>query len=83
MTSLVQRPPYSQEELKQLYPANLELKLVQVLLRHGERVPVSTRFQNVARIMPLSLNIANLLIRLDWRRTGRIVMLLNGFVPSP
>ncbi|RMZ86568.1 hypothetical protein DV736_g6210, partial [Chaetothyriales sp. CBS 134916] len=47
MTSLEPRPPYSQEELDKLYPANLELRLVQVLLRHGERAPVSTRFQNV------------------------------------
>ena len=47
MTTLVPRGPYSDEELKKLYPANLELQLVQVLLRHGERVPVSQRFQNV------------------------------------
>ena len=47
MTTLVPRPPYSQEELNKLYPAELELRLVQVLLRHGERVPVSVRFQNV------------------------------------
>ncbi|RMZ79049.1 hypothetical protein DV737_g3597, partial [Chaetothyriales sp. CBS 132003] len=46
MTSLVPRPPYSQEELDKLYPGNLELRLVQVLLRHGERAPVSARFQN-------------------------------------
>ncbi|KAH8166571.1 hypothetical protein CIB48_g1657 [Xylaria polymorpha] len=46
MTSLVPRPPYSKDELKSLYPANLELQLVQILLRHGERTPVSARFQN-------------------------------------
>lgn len=46
MTSLVPRPPYSKEELQSLYPANLELQLVQILLRHGERTPVSARFQN-------------------------------------
>ncbi|KAI1194834.1 histidine phosphatase superfamily [Nemania serpens] len=46
MTSLVPHPPYSKEELQSLYPANLELQLVQVLLRHGERTPVSARFQN-------------------------------------
>ncbi|KAI0969238.1 histidine phosphatase superfamily [Xylaria arbuscula] len=45
MTTLVPRPPYSDDELKSLYPANLELQLVQVLLRHGERTPVSARFQ--------------------------------------
>ncbi len=51
MTTLVPRPPYSQEELDKLYPKDLELRLVQVLLRHGERAPVSVRFQNVgARI---------------------------------
>lgn len=47
MTTFVPRPPYSDAELKKLYPENLELKLVQVLLRHGERTPVSPRFQNV------------------------------------
>jgi acid phosphatase len=47
MSTLTPRAPYSQEELEKLYPANLELRLVQVLLRHGERAPVSARFQNV------------------------------------
>lgn len=46
MTTLQPRPPYSAEELKVLYPEGLELQLVQVLLRHGERSPVSARFQN-------------------------------------
>ncbi|KAI8634765.1 histidine acid phosphatase [Xylariaceae sp. FL1651] len=46
MTTLVPRPPYSPDELKSLYPADLELQLVQILLRHGERSPVSARFQN-------------------------------------
>ncbi|KAI0408797.1 histidine phosphatase superfamily [Xylaria palmicola] len=46
MTTLVPRPPYSEDELRSLYPANLELQLVQILLRHGERTPVSARFQN-------------------------------------
>ena len=47
MTTLVPRPAYSQEEIDKLYPRDLELRLVQVLLRHGERAPVSVRFQNV------------------------------------
>ena len=46
MTSLPPRPPYTDEELKKLYPPGLELQLVQILLRHGERTPVSARFQN-------------------------------------
>lgn len=46
MTSLQPRVPYTDEELRKLYPAGLELQLVQVLLRHGERTPVSARFQN-------------------------------------
>jgi acid phosphatase len=46
MTTLTPRSPYSQEELRVLYPAGLELQLVQVLMRHGERSPVSARFQN-------------------------------------
>ncbi|RDW83336.1 histidine acid phosphatase-like protein [Coleophoma crateriformis] len=46
MTTLVPRGPYSEEELRKLYPEDLQLQLVQVLLRHGERSPVSARFQN-------------------------------------
>lgn len=50
MTSLVPRPAYSKDELNNLYPEDLELRLVQVLLRHGERAPVSVRFGNVRDI---------------------------------
>ncbi|KAI0902468.1 phosphoglycerate mutase-like protein [Annulohypoxylon nitens] len=46
MTTLVPRPRYTDDELKALYPPTLELQLVQILLRHGERSPVSARFQN-------------------------------------
>ncbi|KAL1963894.1 hypothetical protein VTN77DRAFT_7700 [Rasamsonia byssochlamydoides] len=46
MTTLTPREPYSKEELEHLYPKNLKLQLVQVFLRHGERTPVSPRFQN-------------------------------------
>ncbi|KAM0136494.1 hypothetical protein ACHAO1_004632 [Botrytis cinerea] len=46
MTTLQTRGPYSQDELKKLYPDELQLQLVQVLMRHGERSPVSARFQN-------------------------------------
>jgi acid phosphatase len=46
MTTLQPRGPYSQKELQMLYPPGLQLQLVQVLLRHGERSPVSARFQN-------------------------------------
>lgn len=46
MTTLEPRAPFTQEELDKLYPKNLQLELVQILLRHGERSPVSTRFQN-------------------------------------
>ncbi|KAE9989713.1 hypothetical protein EG327_002355 [Venturia inaequalis] len=46
MTSLQPRNPYTPEELERLYPKGLQLQLVQVLLRHGERSPVSPRFQN-------------------------------------
>ncbi|KAI5289441.1 hypothetical protein KEM54_003857 [Ascosphaera aggregata] len=45
MTSLQPRPPYTQEELEKLYPKELQLELVQVFLRHGERTPVSSRFK--------------------------------------
>ncbi|KAF7190053.1 putative acid phosphatase SPBC4.06 [Pseudocercospora fuligena] len=46
MTTLQPRPPYSEDELKKLYPSNLELQQVQIILRHGERTPVSARFKN-------------------------------------
>ncbi|EMC92295.1 hypothetical protein BAUCODRAFT_284402 [Baudoinia panamericana UAMH 10762] len=46
MSTLQPRPPYSDDELRRLYPANLELRQVQILLRHGERTPVSARFKN-------------------------------------
>jgi acid phosphatase len=50
MTTLEPRGPYSQEELRKLYPDFLQLQLVQVLLRHGERSPVSARFQNAGLV---------------------------------
>src|SRR5947199_6059377 len=46
MASLIPRDPYTEEELQKLYPSNLKLQLVQILLRHGERSPVSARFKN-------------------------------------
>ena len=46
MTTLIPRPPYTEDELRRLYPSTLELRQVQVLMRHGERTPVSARFQN-------------------------------------
>ncbi|KAH7406934.1 histidine phosphatase superfamily [Phaeosphaeria sp. MPI-PUGE-AT-0046c] len=46
MTTFVPRQSYSQQDLDKLYPKELELQLVQILLRHGERSPVSPRFQN-------------------------------------
>ena len=46
MTTYTPREPYTKAELEKLYPKGLELQLVQILLRHGERAPVSMRFQN-------------------------------------
>ncbi|TEA19321.1 putative acid phosphatase [Colletotrichum sidae] len=46
MTTLEPRQPYTDDELRQLYPPQLKLQLVQILLRHGERSPVSARFAN-------------------------------------
>ncbi|KAI9675751.1 MAG: hypothetical protein M1817_001118 [Caeruleum heppii] len=46
MTTFVPLAPYTPEQLDRLYPKDLQLQLVQVLLRHGERSPVSARFQN-------------------------------------
>ncbi|KAJ4292257.1 hypothetical protein N0V88_005888 [Collariella sp. IMI 366227] len=39
-------PSVPDDELRKLYPEGLELQLVQILMRHGERTPVSARFQN-------------------------------------
>jgi acid phosphatase len=79
MTTLQPRKPYSQEELKALYPEGLQLLLVQILLRHGERSPVSARFQNaglgafwpycaVARQMVSATMEAGKWTPLTWRR---------------
>lgn len=46
MTTLKPCQPYTDDELKKLYPAHLELQQVQILLRHGERTPVGARFKN-------------------------------------
>ena len=46
MSTLQIRAPYSQQEIDTLYPENVELKLVQVLLRHGERAPLLPHFQD-------------------------------------
>lgn len=46
MTTLVPRAPYTPQELAALYPNDLELQQVQVILRHGERTPVNARFKN-------------------------------------
>ncbi|KAF7560021.1 hypothetical protein G7046_g4132 [Stylonectria norvegica] len=46
MTTLQPRPPYSPSELTTLYPPHLRLQLVQILLRHGERSPITARFRS-------------------------------------
>lgn len=80
MSTLEARPAYTPFELAQLYPADLELTKVQVLLRHGERTPVGNRFQNtgLAEYWPYcdSINKMRSVIRnadgeldsLTWRR---------------
>ncbi|KAG9253943.1 histidine acid phosphatase [Emericellopsis atlantica] len=45
MTTLQPRAPYTDAELAALYPPSLQLQNVQILLRHGERTPVTPRFQ--------------------------------------
>ncbi|KAK0937665.1 hypothetical protein LTR29_010776 [Friedmanniomyces endolithicus] len=45
MTTLPVRPPCTDAELAALYPSYLELQQVQILLRHGERTPISSRFK--------------------------------------
>ncbi|KAM0349348.1 hypothetical protein ACHAPU_003757 [Fusarium lateritium] len=44
MSTLEPRPSYSEAEIKDLYPPQLRLQLVQILLRHGERTPITARF---------------------------------------
>ncbi|TQV91437.1 hypothetical protein V2A60_008917 [Cordyceps javanica] len=44
--SLEPRPAYTADELARLYPPPLRLQQVQILMRHGERTPVSNRFAN-------------------------------------
>lgn len=46
MTSLIPRKAYTADEIHKLYPPGLQLQQVQVLMRHGERTPVSHRFQS-------------------------------------
>ncbi|TQS34469.1 hypothetical protein Golomagni_05145 [Golovinomyces magnicellulatus] len=46
MTSIQPRDPYTKNELEKLYLKDLRLQLVQVLHRHGERTPTTSRFQN-------------------------------------
>ena len=46
MATLPPQPPYTPAELARLYPPHLRLEQVQIVLRHGERTPVSARFQN-------------------------------------
>ena len=46
MSTLIPPPPYTAPELATLYPPTLKLQQVQILLRHGERTPVSARFKN-------------------------------------
>lgn len=46
MSTLVPRQPYTDAELATLYPPQLRLHQVQILLRHGERTPVNARFTN-------------------------------------
>lgn len=43
MASHTAGSPYTRAELKLLYPANLDLQSVQILLRHGERSPRNAR----------------------------------------
>ncbi|KPM43097.1 hypothetical protein AK830_g3469 [Neonectria ditissima] len=46
MSTLKPRPPYTDAELAALYPSQLRLQQVQILLRHGERTPITARFRN-------------------------------------
>ena len=77
MTTLIPRAPYTQEELATLYPSDLELQQVQMILRHGERTPVNARFKNVRG--------TNSLIGMDPTNimTGRLASVLAILLSSP
>ena len=77
MTTLVPRPPYTKEELSTLYPSDLELQQVQVILRHGERTPVNSRFKNVRGFSFSPTNDLLTLLRLVFRRTGHTAQQLS------
>ncbi|EGR46498.1 uncharacterized protein TRIREDRAFT_22879 [Trichoderma reesei QM6a] len=72
MTTLIPRPPYSDAELASLYPPSLHLQQVQILLRHGERTPVSARFANtgLAAYWPYCSAVSRFrsAVLLQWRR---------------
>ena len=80
MSSLEPRPPYTAAELAKLYPADLELTKVQLLVRHGERTPVTVRFKNaglpshwpycdsINRLQSVIRNADGTLDALTWRR---------------
>lgn len=77
MTTLVPRAPYTQEELATLYPSDLELQQVQVILRHGERTPVNARFKNVCEVICLYvLDLTNF-------TTGRLASVLAILLSRP
>lgn len=73
-------PPYTPDQLQSLYPPNLDLQLVQVLLRHGERTPVNARFANTGlgafwpycnsmkQLRSAVLNSDNTFGSLEWKR---------------
>ena len=46
MTTHQPLAPYSPDELTTLYPPQLRLQLVQILMRHGERTPINARFRS-------------------------------------
>ncbi|KAI0436078.1 putative acid phosphatase [Xylaria telfairii] len=47
-TMIPSKPPaYTPEELRELYPNELQLKQVFVFIRHGERTPTSARFHHI------------------------------------
>ncbi|KAF1364573.1 phosphoglycerate mutase-like protein [Lizonia empirigonia] len=51
MTTHIPRAFYSQEELDKLYPKELELQLVQILLRHGEHWPYCNAARQLSSVI--------------------------------
>ena len=81
MTSLEPRPPYTPEEIQRLYPSSLQLKLVQVIFRHGTSPHLCSLSPLASVLAILCVGLERLLIRRHWylsRRTYTSRITISG-----